>query len=101
MRPVTGPTVGAFHAAAPRWLVSVFWESLQPKAFLSKGKTGGHWSFQRILTFPIINTGSEKCQWGNCRKGVFFPAYFQQILSKPDRSFFRMQLDTAPFLLIY
>lgn len=66
LRPVTGPAVSAFHAAAPRWLVSVLWESLQPKAFLSKGKTGGHWSFQRIVTNIIINTADEKCQWENC-----------------------------------
>ena len=33
-RQVTGPAVSAFHAAAPRWLVSVLWESLQPKACL-------------------------------------------------------------------
>ena len=59
LRPVTGPAVSAFHAAAPRWLVSVLWESLQPKAFLSKGKTGGHWSFQRIVTNIIINTADE------------------------------------------
>lgn len=74
LRPVTGPAVSAFHAAAPRWLVSVLWESLQPKAFLSKGKTGGHWSFQRIVTNIIINTADEKCQWENCenrRKGGF------------------------------
>ena len=111
LRPVTGPAVSAFHAAAPRWLVSVLWESLQPKAFLSKGKTGGHWSFQRIVTNIIINTADEKCQWENCENRR------KRRLSKESYGFGRLEkeiqafeenlrfaqdvLDSSPFVLLY
>ena len=90
LRPVTGPAVSAFHAAAPRWLVSVLWESLQPKAFLSKGKTGNG---------KIAKTG-EKGGFPKTRTAL--ESLEKEIQAFEENLRFAQDgLDSSPFVLLY